>query len=85
MNKVITGMMATDNQPFRVVSSVVFKRVMATAKPKWTLNSEKFYSTEMPSIHSKVLKEIKALLSPSNAGQYLSFTTGCWSGTTKSL
>ncbi|KAL7874942.1 hypothetical protein SRHO_G00059120 [Serrasalmus rhombeus] len=79
-------MIATDNQPFTVVSDVGFRRLMAVVEPKYNLKSEKYYRTEMlDSVHTKVVKKIKALTAPDNAGPHLSFTTDCWSGETESL
>ncbi|XP_035282910.1 zinc finger BED domain-containing protein 4-like [Anguilla anguilla] len=86
LDKVITEMIVSDNQPFTVVSDAGFKRLMAVAEPRYTLKSEKYYRTEMmEGIHHKVVEKIKALVQPENAGHSLSFTTDCWSGTTESL
>lgn len=75
MDRVITEMIATDNQPFTVVSDVGFKRVMATAEPRYKIKDEKFYRTDMlNSIHSQIQDKVKSLLenicpSPPTAGQ----------------
>ncbi|XP_056100506.1 zinc finger BED domain-containing protein 4-like [Rhinichthys klamathensis goyatoka] len=86
LDRMITEMIATDNQPFTMVQNKGFQRLMATAEPRYTLKSEKFYRTEMfPSIHNSIVEKVKALLKPENAGYNLAFTTDCWSGTTESL
>uniref|UniRef100_A0A8C5LYW3 BED-type domain-containing protein n=1 Tax=Leptobrachium leishanense TaxID=445787 RepID=A0A8C5LYW3_9ANUR len=86
LDKAITEMMATDNQPFTMASDSGFKRLMSIAEPRYTLKSEKYYRTEMlVKIHQKVVEKVKTMLQPENAGNALSFTTDCWSGSTESL
>ncbi|XP_060786487.1 zinc finger BED domain-containing protein 4-like [Neoarius graeffei] len=86
IDKLITEMIITDNQPFTVVSDVGFQHVVPGLNPRYALKSEKFYRTEkVPEIHTKVVHKIKALIQPKNAGFPLSFTTDCWSGPTESL
>lgn len=81
-----TEMIATDNQPFTVVSDVGFQRLLAVAEPRYNLKSEKYYRTEMlDSVHTMIVNKIRALTAPKNAGPHLSFTTDCWSGETQSL
>ncbi len=86
LDRLITEMIATDNQPFNFVENNGFQRLMATAEPRYALKSEKFYRTEVfPSIHKSIAEKVKALLKPDKAGYNLAFTTDCWSGTTESL
>uniref|UniRef100_A0A3P8RUH3 BED-type domain-containing protein n=1 Tax=Amphiprion percula TaxID=161767 RepID=A0A3P8RUH3_AMPPE len=86
MDKLILEMIATDNQPFSMVSDVGFKRLMAAAEPRYSLKSEKYYRTEkLQEVYHKVVDKIKAMIQPENAGYSLSFTTDCWSGATESL
>ena len=86
LDKLITEMIITDNQPFTVVSDVGFKRFMGAAAPQYSLKSEKYYRTEMlPEVYNKVVEKVKALIQPENAGHALSFTTDCWSGSIESL
>ena len=86
IDKLITEMIITDNQPFTVVSDIGFKRLMGAAAPQYSLKSEKYYRTGMlPEVHHKVVKKVKALIQPEIAGHALSFTRDCWSGSTESL
>ncbi|XP_040264744.1 LOW QUALITY PROTEIN: zinc finger BED domain-containing protein 4-like [Bufo bufo] len=86
LDRAITEMMVTDNQPFTMVSDSGFKRLMSIVEPRYTLKNEKFYRTEMlPKIHHKVVQKVKTMLQPEDAGNSLSFTTDCWSGSTESL
>ncbi|XP_029966352.1 zinc finger BED domain-containing protein 4-like [Salarias fasciatus] len=86
IDKLITEMIITDNQPFTVVSDIGFKRLIGVAAPQYSLKNEKYYRTEMlPEVHHKVVEKVKALINPENAGNALSFTTDCWSGTTEAL
>ncbi|KAM8934218.1 zinc finger BED domain-containing protein 4-like [Pelodytes ibericus] len=86
LDRAITEMMVTDNQPFTMVSDSGFKRLMSIVEPRYTLKNEKFYRTEMLlKIHQKVIQKVKTMLQPENAGNSLSFTTDCWSGSTESL
>ncbi|XP_042578953.1 zinc finger BED domain-containing protein 4-like [Cyprinus carpio] len=58
LDRMITEMIATDNQPFTMVQNKGFQRLMATAEPRYTLKSEKFYRTEMfPSIHNSIVEK----------------------------
>ncbi len=80
LDRLITEMIATDNQPFNFVENNGFQRLMATAEPRYALKSEKFYRTEVfPSIHNSIAEKVKALLKPDKAGYNLAFTTDCWS------
>nr|XP_033940878.1 zinc finger BED domain-containing protein 4-like [Pseudochaenichthys georgianus] len=86
MDKLITEMIVTDNQPFTLVSDVGFKRLMAAAEPRYALKNVKYYRTvKLYDVHHKVVEKIEALIQPENAGHSLSFTTDCWSGSTESL
>lgn len=86
MDRLIMEMIATDNEPFAMVERVGFKRVMAKAEPRYVLKSEKYYRTEkFDEVYSAVVAKVKVILAPGNAGNALSFTTDCWSGTTESL
>lgn len=79
-------MIATDNQPFTVVSDVGFRRLIATLEPRYSLKTEKYYRTDMlENIMKGVEMKIKTLITSENAGPHLSFTTDCWSGETESL
>ncbi len=63
LDRLITEMIATDNQPFNFVENNGFQRLMATAEPRYALKSEKFYRTEVfPSIHNSIAEKVKALL-----------------------
>ena len=80
----IVQMIATDNQPFSVVSDVGFKRLVTLLEPRYSLKTEKFYRTDLfDGVHTKVENKIKELVTLENAGPYLSFTTDCWSGDTE--
>ncbi|XP_045905159.1 zinc finger BED domain-containing protein 4-like [Micropterus dolomieu] len=82
----ILEMIATDNQPFTVVSDVGFRRLIATLEPRYSLKTEKYYLTDvLENIMKGVERKIKTLITPENAGPHLSFTTDCWSGETESL
>jgi hypothetical protein len=82
----IVQMIATDNQPFTVVSGVGFKRLVTLLEPRYSLKTEKFYRTDLfHDVHTKVENKIKELVTLENAGPHLSFTTDCWSGDTESL
>uniref|UniRef100_UPI00358FB429 uncharacterized protein n=2 Tax=Myxine glutinosa TaxID=7769 RepID=UPI00358FB429 len=86
LDTLITEMIATDNQPFPVVSDVGFQRLLSVAEPKYSLKSDKYYCTEMlHSVHTNIVERIKTLISPENAGPHMSFTTDCWSGVSESL
>lgn len=79
-------MIATDNQPFTVVSDIGFQRLLTAVEPRYTIKSEKYYRTDMlDCVYKKVEKRIKTLIASENAGHYLSFTTDCWSGEAESL
>nr|XP_039247688.1 zinc finger BED domain-containing protein 4-like [Styela clava] len=85
MDKLIIEMIATDNQPFTIVSDIGFQRLLNVAEPRYKLKTEKFYRTEsLPEIHQKVVAKMKLMLTHDEAGN-ISFTTDCWSGTTESL
>lgn len=43
----ITEMIATDNQPFSVVSDLGFKRLVSLMKPRYRIKNEKFYRTKI--------------------------------------
>ncbi len=74
----ITEMIATDNWPFNFVANKGFQRLMATAEPRYTLKSEKFYQTEVfSSIYNSIVE-------PDKAGYNLAFTIDFWSGTAES-
>lgn len=63
MDKLVLGMIATDNQPFTVVSDVAFKHLMAAAEPRYALKSEKYCKAEkLPEVHQKIVDKIKALI-----------------------
>ncbi|KAK7122932.1 hypothetical protein R3I94_019901 [Phoxinus phoxinus] len=82
----ILEMIATDNQPFTVVSDVGFRRLIATLEPRYSLKTEKYYRTDMlENIMKGVERKIKTLITSENAGPHLAFTTDCWSGETESL
>ncbi|XP_049447489.1 zinc finger BED domain-containing protein 4-like [Epinephelus fuscoguttatus] len=82
----IVEMIATDNQPFTVVSGVGFKRLVALLEPRYSLKTDKYYRTDLfEDVHTKVENKIKELVTSDNAGPYLAFTTDCWSGETESL
>lgn len=86
IDTLITEMIATDNLLFTVVSDIGFQRLLTAKEPKYTIKSEKYYSTDMlDSLYKKVEKRIKTLIASENAGHYLSFTTDCWSGEAESL
>lgn len=79
-------MIATDNQPFTVVSGVGFKRLVTLLEPRYSLKTEKYYCTDLfDDVRTNVANKIKEMVTLENAGPYLSFTTDCWSGDTKSL
>jgi len=81
----ITEMLATDNQPFSVVSDLGFKRLMSLMEPRYRIKSEKFYRTMMlDEIYSRVLTKVKSVVTKDKA-PFMAFTTDCWSGTTESL
>uniref|UniRef100_UPI00358DF1F0 zinc finger BED domain-containing protein 4-like n=1 Tax=Myxine glutinosa TaxID=7769 RepID=UPI00358DF1F0 len=85
-DRLILEMIATDVQPFAMVSNVGFQRLMSAVEPKYILKSENFYRTEMLNyVHQKVVEKIKGLISKENAGDSISFTTDCWSGFTETL
>ncbi|XP_078112300.1 zinc finger BED domain-containing protein 4-like [Sander vitreus] len=82
----IVEMIATDNDPFTVVSGVGFKRLVALLEPRYSLKTEKYYRTDLfEDVHTKVENKIKELVTLENAVPYLAFTTDCWSGDTESL
>lgn len=85
LDRAITEMI-TDNQPFTMVFDLGFKWLMYIAEPRYTLKSEKYYRTGMlVKIHQKVIKKVKTMLQPENAGNALFFKTDCWSGSTESV
>jgi len=86
MDKLITEIIISDNQPFTMVSDAGFKRLMDVAEPRYAIKSEKYYRTEkLPEIYERVGSKIKTLIQPENAGFSLSFTTDSWSGSTESM
>lgn len=86
MDKLLMEMIATDILPFAVVEGAGFKRVMAKAEPRYPLKTEKCFRTKkMDEIYIGVVNKIKQLLSVENAGNSISFTTDCWSGTNEAL
>ncbi|XP_030008124.1 zinc finger BED domain-containing protein 4-like [Sphaeramia orbicularis] len=86
MDKLIMEMIATDILPYSVVEGIGFKRLLAKAEQRYQIKSEKYYCTQLMSeIYTKVVGKIKELLSEDNAGNCISFTTDCWSGSTKAL
>lgn len=86
MDKLIMEMIATDILPYSVVEGVGFKRLMANAEKRYQLKNEKYFRTQLMSeIYSQVVEKIKQLLSEQNAGNCISFTTDCWSGSTEAL
>lgn len=58
---------------------------MAKAEPRYPLKTEKFFRTKMDEIYTGVVNKIKKLLSVENAGNSISFTTDCWSGSNEAL
>lgn len=57
IDTLITEMIATDNQPFTVVSDVGFQWLLAVTEPRYTLKSKKYYRTDMlDSVHKKKKK-----------------------------
>lgn len=86
MDKLLMEMIATDILPFAIVEGAGFKRVMAKAEPRYPLKTEKFFRTKkMDEIYTGVVNKIKKLLSVENAGNSISFTTDCWSGSNEAL
>lgn len=86
MDTLIAEMIATDNQPFTVVSDVGFKRLLAVAEPRYNLKNEKYYRMDvLTGVYTKVTDKIRQLIAPENAGPHLAFTTNCWSGDAESL
>lgn len=85
MDKAIIEMIATDNQPFTVISDVGFQQLMRLAEPRYNIKDEKFYRTQMlDETYAEVGTKVKTLITPEEA-PYMAFTTDCWSGTTESL
>lgn len=85
MDEAIIEMIATDNQPFTVVSDVGFQRLITLAEPRYRIKDENFFRTEMlDKTHERVVMKVKNLVAPVNA-PHMAFTTDCWSGTTESL
>ncbi|XP_031673379.1 uncharacterized protein LOC116364351 isoform X2 [Oncorhynchus kisutch] len=85
MDEAIIEMIATDNQPFTVVSDVGFQRLITLAEPLYRIKDETFFRTEMlDKTHERVVMKVKNLVAPGNA-PHMAFTTDCWSGTTESL
>lgn len=86
IDKLIVEMIATDNLPFTVVQNTGFQRLVSKLEPRYKIKSEKFYRTELfPTTYEDVRQKIKQLLSEDHAGDSISFTTDCWSGTTESM
>uniref|UniRef100_A0AAQ5YIA3 BED-type domain-containing protein n=1 Tax=Amphiprion ocellaris TaxID=80972 RepID=A0AAQ5YIA3_AMPOC len=84
-DKLITEMMATENQPFTMVADSGFRRLMEHAEPRYSLKSEKYYrTTVLEDIYEKV-QHIQDLVSSKDKEPFLSFTSDCWSGDTESL
>ncbi|XP_071246206.1 uncharacterized protein [Salvelinus alpinus] len=85
MDEAIIEMIATDNQPFTVVSDVGFQRLITLAEPRYRIKEENLFRTEMlDKTHERVVMKVKNLVAPLNA-PHMAFTTDCWSGTTESL
>ncbi|XP_064816522.1 uncharacterized protein LOC135533058 [Oncorhynchus masou masou] len=85
MDEAIIEMIATDNQPFTLVSDVGFQRLITLAEPLYRIKDETFFGTEMlDKTHERVVMKVKNLVAPGNA-PHMAFTTDCWSGTTESL
>ncbi|XP_071032078.1 uncharacterized protein [Oncorhynchus clarkii lewisi] len=85
MDEAIIEMIATDNQPFTVVSGVGFQRLISLAEPLYRIKDETFFRTEMlDKTHERVVMKVKNLVAPGNA-PHMAFTTDCWSGTTEFL
>ena len=77
-------MIATDNLPFSVVENIGFQHLVSNLEPRYRIKSEKYYQTELfPQTHEQVCSKIKQMLSKEFAGNYISFTTDCWSGPTE--
>ena len=84
MDEAIIEMIATDNQPFTVVSGVGFQRLISLAEPLYRIKDETFFRTEMlDKTHERVVMKVKNLVAPGSA-PHMAFTTDCWSGTTES-
>lgn len=67
IDKLIIEMIVTDYQPFLVVSYVGFKRLTATAEPRYALKSKSYYLTKkLQVVHHKVVDKISP--SPETAG-----------------
>lgn len=69
-------MLATDILPFAVVEGAGFKKVTAEVGPRHLLKKEIIPYKE----DGRDLCKIKKLLSDEIAGNSISFTTNCWSG-----
>ncbi|XP_065130356.2 zinc finger BED domain-containing protein 4-like [Paramisgurnus dabryanus] len=86
LDKMIMEMIATDILPYAVVEGAGFKRLLAKAEPRYPLKSEKYFRTQLlDQIYSQVVTRIKQLISVENAGNSITFTTDCWSGSTEAL
>ena len=71
--------MATDLQPFSIVSDVGFCCLLAEFEPRYILPSRRHFSEVLiPEMYAKVKQRISELLS---SAKYISLTTDIWSST----
>jgi len=69
-------MIALDNQPFNVVNSRGFRRVVAVLEPHYTLLSDKYFRT---TLIPKLFKTMSAkLIDVLASARFISFTTDSW-------
>jgi len=73
LHRVISEMIALDNQPFSIINNPGFRRLMSVVKPRYPLPSDTYLQhTAIPELHRAIHDKLTSVI---DSSRYMSFTT----------